>query len=653
MGAAPLPQQAGFYTQPPSGAFYSQNTGQPHGSVPGHDASPVGPFNNTQPPISPQYSQANQNAAPNVASTVPQAAQGPVPQFGGPLFDPSDPALFNFDISSLNFGNHYGALEMGMLGHMSSGAADAPAKEKNMMNTLSRAASLYNQQMQYGENAVPAAIGYDQNGIPGSDWNAHHSRQGSMQMQTPNNTPIASNVDQGSLRHDSLHGPQAFVIGQGPASISSASPASTEVNVPYDTDNAMSGTQFFHNGQHQVHQNSVMSSRIPQENRMPGTALQPIPSNVIRKRRRDTKFIYEGIRNPHDYVFAFHRMRNLIERRYPKPAVHRIRTSMMKYRPSLITAAGQLNREDLIHQEQALQLSVIQIEESFSEVGVPSVVCRRSGEVVWMNKEFSILTGWERDVLLGRRPNLNVNTGMAPDPHSSDSTRATTTPVIAGQQDPNSNGTGGNYPVLIVELMDTRSAVEYLDDFADVAYLNTRGTPRRRVNMLRYMTKEDMARAEQENSGATNVRGSRQDLLKLDGNVSHLGEAAMARLGKNGLVDCMIQWQVKRDNFNMPMLVCMHVSLASVNVMNCVLILHFRSCLFWIRSLSVLLSRWRERTEKAQICPNVCAPSRVLYAARSSEAAALRSSRPLECVMRLSRPILLALACMGPKCVKT
>lgn len=524
------------------------------------DAQPVGAFNNNQAPISPPYTQPNQASISGVPSTVSQGGPGQVQQFGGPLFDPSDPALFNFDISSLNFGNHYGALEMGMLGHMSSGAADQPVHDKTVMHSLSQAANLYNQQMQYGENAVAAAIAYDQNGVPTADWNNPHSRHGSMQIQTPNNTPITASIDQ-SIRHDSLHGPHAFAIGQGPSSLSSASPASTEVNAAYDTDNTVAGGNFYQHGQHQM-QGTAMSNRIPQENRMP-SALQPIPSNVIRKRQRNTKWIYQSVQKPYDYVRAFHRMRILVESRYSKPTVQRIRASMSKYRPGLITAAGSLQREDLIHQEQALQLSLIQIEESFSEVGVPSVVCRRSGEVVWMNKEFSILTGWEKDVLLGKRPNLNVNTGSSREPGSSESTLTTTTPVIAGQQDPHSSGNGEN-PVLIIELMDERSAAEYLDDFGDAAWHNTRGTPRRRVNMLRYMTKDDMTRLEQqEGKGAPNGRNSGNKLelplLKNEG-VAHLGEAAMGRLGRNGLVDCMIQWQVKRDNFDMPMLVCMHVS---------------------------------------------------------------------------------------------
>ncbi|KAF2745324.1 hypothetical protein M011DRAFT_460217 [Sporormia fimetaria CBS 119925] len=569
LGSIPLPQQNGFFGHQPSNTYYAQNGNQAQIPMPTQDASAT-PFHNTQPPNVPApFNQGNQTVMTN-ASAPPShgtSAQVQQNQFGSALFDPSDPALFNFDISSLNFGNHYGALEMGMLGHMSSGAADAH-HDKNMMESLN-AAQLYNQQLPYGESHMRGALNFDPNSMSAADWQQHaHSRHNSLQTKTPNNTPITATLDHFNQRHDSLQGPHAFAIGQGPSSLSSASPASTEVNTAYDTDNTMSGATFFHNsGQHQIHQASpaVQRQQQPQqENRMPGSALQPIPPNVIRKRRRDTKAIYEGVRKPHDYVAAFHRMRAVFERRYPKASLDKVRSSMAKYRPALITAAGSLQHEDLVHQERELQLCLAQIDESFSEVGVPSVVCRRSGEVVWMNKEFSILTGWEREVLLGRQPNLNVNTGVTRDPNSVDSTRTNNTPVIAGQPDPATNGTGTLNPVLIVELMDERSGVEYLDDFAEAAYLNSRGTPRRRVNMLRYMTREDVLRSEQEASqnamhGKHNGNGrSDSPLVKLDNGVIQQGEK-MSKLSKNGLVDCMIQWHVKRDDFDMPMLVCMHV----------------------------------------------------------------------------------------------
>jgi PAS domain-containing protein len=557
-GAVSVPQQAGFYTQAPTGNFYAP-TGGP-GQVPA-SVQEVPQFNNPQAPISPPYSQNTQGPMSSVPSTAPHGAPAQIQQW----FDPSDPALFNFDISSLNFGNHYGALEMGMLGHMSSGAAETPPSDNNLMNPLNQAAGMYNQQVPYGDNpGMATTIAYGPDGLPAAEWQNAPSRQGSIQMQTPNNTPITASLDH-SHRQDSLHGPHAFAIGQGPSSISSASPASTDVNPPYDTDTTMGAGPFFPGaGQQQVHQRPPHVSRMHGENRPPSNALQPIPPNVMRKRRRDTKWIYTDITKPFNYVASFHHLFRIIERRYSASSVKKVRSSFASFRPALMTSAAEMDQEDLIHQEQALQRSLIQLEEFFSEVGTPSLIFRRTGEVVWMNKEFSILTGWQREVLLGKEPNMNVNVGQVHSNDSGASTRNSTTPVMAGQEP----GSVRN-PVNITELMDERSAVEFFDDFAETAYLNSRGAPCRRVMMLRYWTKEDVARNEELKTNTTNGKPSKQEpLIKLEGGPVHRGEAAMSRLGaKDGLVDCMVQWNVKRDNVDMPMLVCMHVSnTAIVNV---------------------------------------------------------------------------------------
>ena len=72
--------------------------------------------------------------------------------------------------------------------------------------------------------------------------------------------------------------------------------------------------------------------------------------------------------------------------------------------------------------------------------------------------------------------------------------------------------------------------------------------------MLRYQTKADIDRlADRE---ARNEKS-----IKTEGGV-HQGESAMQKLGaKKGMVDCMIWWHIKRDIFDMPVLVCMSVSL--------------------------------------------------------------------------------------------
>ncbi|PVH70130.1 hypothetical protein DL98DRAFT_661319 [Cadophora sp. DSE1049] len=53
-------------------------------------------------------------------TSVPQVSTVVQTSLGVPLFDPSDPALFNFDLESLDFGNHHGtSLESGTLRQMS------------------------------------------------------------------------------------------------------------------------------------------------------------------------------------------------------------------------------------------------------------------------------------------------------------------------------------------------------------------------------------------------------------------------------------------------------------------------------------------------------------------------------------------------------
>ncbi|KAF2009629.1 hypothetical protein BU24DRAFT_79699 [Aaosphaeria arxii CBS 175.79] len=559
-----LPQQAPYYPQAAQQPFYGDTAVQAPVSVPVQDVSNAGTFNHPQAPISPPYSQTNNQAPiPNVPNSAAQGPAGPqMAQFGGPLFDPSDPALFNFDISSLNFGNHYGALELGMLGHMSSGAAETPPNDHNIVNPLNQAAGMYNPQIaagQYGDN-MQGNLHIVADGLHTHDWQNSQSRQGSIQMHTPHNTPTTAHLDHGGHRHDSLNGTQGFAISQGPSSLSSASPASTDVNAGYDDNNPMSSAAFFANSNQQRPHRSPTVSRPQTENHRPSNALQPIHLNAVRKRRRDHNWIYETIDKPYTYVTAYHRLVAIAKGRYRASTVNRFLKALSSFRPVLTSTMKDLTASDLIFQEKNLQRTLIDLEDKSLEVGVPSLICRRSGEVVGLNKEFSILTGWDRSVLLGKEPNLNINTGATRDAAESGlSTQTNTTPTLAGQQ---SEG-NANKPVFILELMDERSVLEWFDDFAELAFLNAQGHKCRRVKMLRYITKEDVEQAEA--AKTTNMMGNRRNtkhepLIKLESGPVHCGEGAISQLGaKDGLVDCMLAWHVKRDNFDTPMLLYMQI----------------------------------------------------------------------------------------------
>ncbi|KAF1829090.1 transcription activator of gluconeogenesis [Decorospora gaudefroyi] len=547
--AVPVSPQSNMYPQTQTPSFYAPNPLQ--GQLPVTQDARA--FTNQQSPISPSFSQPQHPSVQNAPSSMAQNQQGPMQQFG-PLFDPSDPALFNFDISSLNFGNHYGALEFGMLGHMSSGAVEAP-HDNGMINSLNGAVNMYNQPMpaSYADqsSAAAAAMAFNPNVLPPGEWHDSQSRQGSMHVHTPNNTLASTNHDHGSHRNDSLNGPHAFAIGQGPASQSTASPGSTD----FESDNPLATAAFFGNTSRPraTAQRSPVLNRSQQENRPSTTALQPIHSNGIRKRQRDTGSIYQGITKPYDYVKGYHRLYQLIDKKYSRPWVAKAQQYLQNYRPVLLQVREELNRDDLIHQEMGLQRLLMTLQDHFAEVGTPFLICRRSGEIVGINKEFTILTGWRREVLVGQEPNLNVNIGTNRDANDSSEVSTTnTTPTLPAQDSETATPS-----VNIIELMDARSTLEFLQHFSQLCYQDPRGHASQRVNMLRYQTKADVDRMQ----ANVNANAAAEDpLVKMEGGGVHQGESAMQRLGaKNGMVDCMIWWHIKRDIFDMPVLVCMSV----------------------------------------------------------------------------------------------
>jgi hypothetical protein len=540
--------QSNLYNQSPSGTFYPP----PTAPIPLPPVQDGRAYTNQHSPTSPAFTQAHHGSTVNAPSSLSQSQPTQVQQFG-PLFDPSDPALFNFDISSLNFGNHYGALEFGMLGHMSS-AVDAPT-DNGMMNAMNQNANMYGPHMTggyAGPTASAAGMPFGPNGMPAGEWHDSQSRQNSMHVHTPTSS-ITANLDQSGNRHDGINGPHAFAIGQGPASHSTASPASTDASA-FENDNPLSNATFFANANRAHAQRSPTLNRHHSDSRSQNTALQPIHSNGVRKRYRDTKSIYQGITKPYDYVKGFHRLFQICHKKLPQSQLALAQDYLTAYRPVLLSVREELTTDDLIHQEMGLQRNLMTIQEHFAEVGTPFLICRRSGEVVGCNKEFTILTGWRREVLLGQEPNLNVNVGNSREADESElSTQTNTTPNLTGQE-----ADTGTLPVNAVQLMDAKSALEYLQNFSELCYQDPHGHAKQRANMLRYQTKADFDRIQEMKANADHKS---DPLVKMESGAVHQGESAMQRLGaKNGMVDCMIWWHIKRDIFEMPVLVCMSVS---------------------------------------------------------------------------------------------
>jgi len=485
----------------------------------------------------------------------------------GALFD--DPSLFNFDIASMNFGNHYGALEFGMLGKMANNVGDTPPSD----TTTQRGSIAQPYQVPLGSFSESPTANFTYNDPMVSDWSAGADAYNAQVQGRAN-------------------GVNAFAIESSAAHFTSPDTNGTPTNTmkfedsPMMTNNApkhqSSGAD---NGQGQA-----QTLQPPTASDNPGRPPAPISTPQLKarsqlpvksRRPRDPSSIYTSVTSPHPYTANFHSLVAYLQRRFANQPARTlaIAKSLASIRPSFIATTKTLNRDDLIFMEKCFQRTLWEYEGFIEGVGTPTIVARRTGEVAAVGKEFQILTGWTKSVLLGRAPNLNVNrghSGATPTTGSGANTAGRTTGFNTPTQKPSSvdleTGEKRLQPVFLAELLDDETVVQFYEDFARLAFGDSRGSIMGKGKLLKYRTKDDEiaqnlnAEVEAQTNDDPNGNKSesrpnntkRIESLKKDG-IS--GEKGMQKLGSaDGKVDCTYCWTVKRDVFDIPMLIVMNVS---------------------------------------------------------------------------------------------
>ncbi|KAL2264795.1 hypothetical protein VTJ83DRAFT_7305 [Remersonia thermophila] len=517
-----------------AGTFFSQSTAT---QFPLFSAAqtPIGsmaenlPFGNQQSPVSPSFQTSNN--PPISGLTVPHVSS-PIATFGSLPFDPSDPNLFNFNIEGLNFGSQYGAMEFGMLGHMSSGAAETPPQDAAMGRSASGSigfgAGVFNGVNPYDGNMLDGFLGLDanQNGL----------------------------YSQGNLQHGLPH---AYAIAAGPTSVQSPS---TENNSPqpsalgFDssptmtTHSAAPGAK----GPSQQQRSSAKQSNTLSKLRQHG---------ILGKRQRDPSYIYDTVKEPFRYVESFHKLFNLIQARFTAAHASRIAKALASIRPSLLASTRHLTSQDLVFMEIYFQRSLFEYEEFMQQCSSPTLACRRTGEVACVNKEFTALTGWTKDVLLGKAPNRNVNFGGSSSANANSKGRLRS--LNPDASDPSSDTP---QPVFLAELLDHDSVVEFYEDYSQLAFKDSRGHKTRKCRLLKYRP-ADSQDSGSESSGSNEPTGQQQhhhqqqqqqkDVRSsiLSNRVAKIdGEHGISKLERDGKLECSYTWTIKRDMFDMPML---------------------------------------------------------------------------------------------------
>jgi PAS domain-containing protein len=458
-------------------------------------------FNPQASPVSPSF----QNPSASTQTQMGPLPLAPTMDFNA-LFDPSNPALYNFDLEGLNFGSQYAGWEFGILNKMGLGA-ETPPRENSLSRTPTTEAS-YAAMFGNGGNQS-----FDGSGVLPGDYGSGLDQK-------------ANIYNQGNLQHGLPH---AYAIAAGPSSL--ASPSTDATSSPQLVDGSPKPGAF-----------GIPTVSAPPRPKQKQKANQ----TLLGKRQRDSASIYESVKEPYPYTAGFHTLISVLRKRFPLNKLLKIAQALGEIRPSFISCTKDLTREDLVFMEKCFQRTLVEYNDFLQHCCAPTIVCRRTGEVAAVNKEFTALTGWTKEVLLGQEPNLSVPIG----PSEAQDVDASGRPKTATAE----NGTSRPQAAFLAELMDDDSVVEFYRDFAQLAFEDSRGKVQRSCRLVKYRTRDvfDVKGPSPQKEARTGILSNR--VTKIE------SEHGISRIEKDGKVDCTYCWTIKRDVFDIPMMIIVNVS---------------------------------------------------------------------------------------------
>jgi hypothetical protein len=240
----------------------------------------------------------------------PQTTPNPLENtYGLFILDPNDSMHYNFDPATFNFENHSGALEFGMLGHMSSGVMKTASDD--VTGPLSAPTAGY---------TTPGAIsrGYDGSSINAQEflyspdhnlgeWQNDATRQPSgtqaFPLAGPHQVPLAD-----MMPSDIFHG---YTIGASPSSLTSSSSSPSSVDAMLRRDDEAHQASLYQSNT--AHPNPPDASVSPEQALSMMSTPNPKAQSVSNRRTWDPSSIYDNVKQPYSYTAGFHGLGKFVE----------------------------------------------------------------------------------------------------------------------------------------------------------------------------------------------------------------------------------------------------------------------------------------------------------------------------------------------------
>lgn len=179
------------------------------------------------------------------------------------------------------------------------------------------------------------------------------------------------------------------------------------------------------------------------------TASKPVYSSTGVLKVED---VYKTVNKPYNYLEAYHALIRYLQANFAnKSDILRIIRAIAIYRPSLIALQMPLTLEDEIFVERSFQRTLIELEKLISFSGTPTLVWRRTGEIMLVGTEFLLLSEWKKNDLLSQNN-------------------------CFFQSNKNAKELKGLKRKYVFEIFDQQSVVEYYESFAAHAFESSSST---------------------------------------------------------------------------------------------------------------------------------------------------------------------------------
>ncbi|ORZ25539.1 hypothetical protein BCR42DRAFT_400373 [Absidia repens] len=341
--------------------------------------------------------------------------------------------LLNFSLADLGFGSETAGLEYGVIGNMlqtpldlMSGATAVTSSSPSSASTsiTTPTSMVGNGHMISTTSSATSMASTHSPHTTTTPAPAQHSHIDS--MISSSSTSIAFNPAATTSASFSSNGPYSFSASMSPTKNMLLNRQQSHSN---NWANTSSPPNEHHSHPHHLNGNMKRESVVSTSNNNNAT---PTSSSSRRKGSNGNtpEQVYNSVRKPFNYAEGFHYLIQYVKQRMGRDDLMRISRALALIRPSFLALIMNLTEEDLVFMEKCFQRTLLEYEKLISFSGTPTVVWRRTGEVCLAGKEFSLLTQWTKDALLGKK-------------------------------------------TYIYELMDNQSAVEYWEQFSRHAFDNT------------------------------------------------------------------------------------------------------------------------------------------------------------------------------------